>query len=372
MSDARRTAQRLRRLERGVRRRLDAREAGQRIWDSLPAIVQIIAGVTAAYSIAHWGVGHATPLLAVTVTINSLGLSLDARPRRVAATVLGIVVGIGLADAMALVIGKGLWQLVVVLLVVFVVGRAVSPNPAFAVGAAVPSALVVLLPEPEGGPFARSLDGLIGGLVALAVTALIPRDPRAAARREGRRLFSVLEESTVTIADALGAADDAAAELALQRLRRTQPLIDAWSTSLESARSIARIAPLLRRHLPELAVQARVLTASDLTARHLRLLARRVEYLVRDGRRRPELAGLVGEIATAVRLLGAEVDDRELAGAARSLLTDLARRLHPDRVAPDAGVADSTIVLLLRPLVVDLLAGAGADPDQSRELLPPV
>ncbi|WBU39308.1 FUSC family protein [Homoserinibacter sp. YIM 151385] len=363
-------AARLRRLERGVRRRLDARAALRRVWTSGPAIVQIVAAVAAAYSVAHWGLGHAAPIMAVTVSITSLGLSRDARPRRVAMTVLGIVLGIALADGLTLLIGKGLWQLVVVLLVVFVVGRAVFPNPAFAVAAAVPSALVVLVPDPEGGPFTRSLDGLVGGVMALLITAAIPRDPRRAARRDGRALFSVLHESAATVADALGTADAAAAELALARLRRTQPLVDAWTVSLDSAVQVSRIAPLLRRHLPELLAQERVLGSADLTARHLRLLARRVEFLVRDGRPRPELGRLAGEIATAVRLLGDEVDDRELAGAARSLLEDVARRLDPVRLVPGAPVVDSAIVLLLRPLVIDLLVGTGARADDARALLP--
>ena len=73
--------------------RLDARMAGRRVWESLPAIVQIVSAVVAAYSIAHFGIGHAYPVLAVTVTINSLGLTRDARPRRVAETLAGILIG---------------------------------------------------------------------------------------------------------------------------------------------------------------------------------------------------------------------------------------------------------------------------------------
>src|ERR1700712_5236178 len=132
----------LRRLERQVRRRLDLGMAGNRVWASLPAIIQIIAAVVAAYSIAHWGLNHAYPVLAVTVTINSLGFARDARPIRVAQTVIGILVGVAISDGLSLVLGRGVWQLVVVLLVVFIVGRAVAPNPSFAVAAAVPSALV--------------------------------------------------------------------------------------------------------------------------------------------------------------------------------------------------------------------------------------
>jgi uncharacterized membrane protein YgaE (UPF0421/DUF939 family) len=366
------TGDQLRRLERRVRRQLDVRLAGRRVWESLPAIVQILVAVAAAYSIARWGLGHAVPLLAVTLTINALGFSRDARPRRVAESVLGILLGVALGDGLSLLFGKGLWQMLVVLLVVFVVGRAVSTNPAFAVAAAVPSALVVLLPIPAGGPFGRTLDALVGGVVALLVTALIPRDPTRAARRDGRVLFSVLTESLGSVVDSLNDADEAAGELALARLRRTQPLIDDWDASLGTAISVSRISPFLRRQLPELRRDARVQRAADLTARHARTLARRVEFLVRDGVKRPALAGLIGEVTTALGLLGQELDDLQLTGQARSILTDLARRLDPATVIPDAALTDAAIVLMLRPLVIDLLIGTGLEPDDARALLPPV
>ena len=205
----------LRKLERRILRRLDARIALRRVADSLPAIVQILVAVAAAYSIAHWVVGHQFPILAITVTISSLGFTRDARPRRVVESVVGILLGIALADGLSLLFGKGLWQLLFVLLVVFIVGRAVSPNPAFAVAAAIPSALVVLIPDPEGGPFTRSLDGLIGGAIALLVTALVPRDPRRQELRDGRTLFSVFDESIGSIVECLVVPSPGAGELAL-------------------------------------------------------------------------------------------------------------------------------------------------------------
>lgn len=360
----------LRKLERQVRRRLDLRMAGRRVWESLPAIIQIVSAVAASYSIAHFGLAHSYPILAVTVTINSLGFTRDARPRRVVETVIGILLGVALSDGMSLVLGKGLWQLVVVLLVVFVVGRAVSSNPAFAVAAAVPSALVVILPVPDGGPFGRTLDAAIGGAVALLVTALIPRDPRRAATRDRRTLFSAIDQGMESIIDCLSHADTGAGELALTRLRSTQPLIDAWTTSLDSAIAVSRISPWLRPRLPELHRDARALTAADLAARHLRSVARRVEFLVRDGVPRPALAELISQFATGIRYLGDELGDPQLAGVARSVLADLARRLDPAGVVPDAHVTDAALVLMLRPLAVDLLVGTGMPIDEARELLP--
>ncbi len=355
-----------------MRLRVDARMAARRVWESIPAIVQIVSAVAAAYSIAHLGIGHAYPVLAVTVTITSLGLTRDARPRRVAETLVGILIGVAMSDGLSLVLGRGLWQLVVVLLVVLLIGRAFSPNPAFAIAAAVPSALVLILPVPDEGAFGRTLDAAIGGAVALLATALIPRQPATAAARDKRRLFSSIDEALGSIVDALRDADEGAGELGLSRLRRTQPLVDAWSSSLDTALSVSRISPFLRSRLPDLQRSSRALVAADLTTRHLRTIARRVSYLVRDGVGRPALAEIVSQFATGIRLLGDELDDPLVAGAARSLLADLARRLDPAGVVPSAGMTDAALVLMLRPLAVDLLVGSGMSTEDARALLPVV
>jgi uncharacterized membrane protein YgaE (UPF0421/DUF939 family) len=361
----------LRRLERRIAMRVRLRDGASRVVDSLPAILQIIVAVLIAYSIARWLLGHAYPLLAVTVTITSLGLTRDARPRRVAESLLGIVLGVATSESIALLVGSGVWQLGVVLLVVFVVGRFVSPNPQFAVASAIPSAIVMLLPAGEG-LFGRTLDAVIAGIVALLVTALIPRDPGRIAARDRRVMFAVLTESTEAIARSLRDADEAAGELALSRLRRAAPLFDAWKQSLDTAIAVARLSPFLRGRLPELRRSARALDAVDLGTRHLRTIARRCSYLARDGVPRAGLADALTTVATGIRLLGEELHDPQAAGAARSLLTDLARRLDPGALMPEAGLADASALLLLRPLVVDLLVGTGMPYDTARDLLPPI
>jgi uncharacterized membrane protein YgaE (UPF0421/DUF939 family) len=108
--------------------RLDVRASARRTVTALPAIVQIVVAVTASYSIAHYGLGHAVPLLAVTITISSLGLARDARPKVVLENAVGILIGIALSEVMLLALGKGLWQVAVVLLVVLAVARFASPS----------------------------------------------------------------------------------------------------------------------------------------------------------------------------------------------------------------------------------------------------
>lgn len=362
----------LRRLGRRVRFRALVASGWRRVVESLPAIVQITLAAVASYAIAHWGLGHEVPLIAVTVTITTLGLNRDARQRGVLETSIGITVGIVLAELVVLVVGKGWWQLGVVLLATLVVARALSANPAFAIAAAVQSSLIVMLPEPAGGPFTRSLDGIVAGVVALAATALIPRDPRRAAIRDAKALFSVLGESVTGLAEAVERADHPAAELALERLRRTQSMVDTWTTSLGTATAVARISPWLRRHLPELRMQSRILHGADLTARHLRSIARRTIVMLRDGQERPRLAAVLTELGEGIHLLGRQVEERDLDGTAREPLEDFARSLDPAAIVTDGGLAESVVVVLLRPLAVDLLIASGMDGDSARALLPPV
>ncbi|KLD31561.1 hypothetical protein TB15x_23530, partial [Xanthomonas perforans] len=103
-----------------------------RVRESLPAIAQIVVAATAAFAFAHVVLGHPVPLLAATVTVSSLGLVRDARPWRVAETVMGMLVGILIAEVVLIVAGAGWWQIALAMTVTLVVARFLSPQPGFA------------------------------------------------------------------------------------------------------------------------------------------------------------------------------------------------------------------------------------------------
>ena len=360
----------LRRFERRMRLRLDAKVVSQRALRSVPAAIQIVVGVLVSYSFAHFVLGHAVPLLSVTVLISTLGFARDARPRRVLESTIGILVGIVLSELIQILVGQGIWQIALVLFVTIVVARAASPNPAFAVAAATQSMLVLLLPAPPGGPFVRSLDALVAGVVALLMTALVPRDTRRIAARDARNLASALSQGMASMLEGVLESNEPAASLAVERLRNTQGLIDNLAVSLDSALAVARISPFLRRQLPELRRQAALLAGFDLAARHLRVIARRLYFLLREGGGRAELAELLGSLALAVDLLGESVDDPGKRDEAATVLRELAPRLDPDTYMPHAPVNESVFVLLARPLAVDLLVATGLGVEDARGLLP--
>ena len=339
-----------------------------RVRDSAIPIVQIVVAATGAFSFALYVLGHPAPLLAATVCVSSLGLVRDARPRRVLETVLGMLVGILVAEVLLLVAGPGWWQLALALGLTLAVARFLSPQASFAIAAAIQSLIVMVIPA--GGPFLRLVDGVIGGVAALLVTALIPRNPRKAETADGRRLFAAMDSAVGALAQALRRGDRIRAERGLQKARGLQGVVDDWKGSLESGLAIARISPFLRRQRFELARHERIRQSMDLATRNLRVVARRVVYLCDDGVARPVAADVLGELARVCELIGQSLDDISLEPIAQQTLRAVAGRLDPAVLLPGAGLGDQNLIAAMRPLAVDLLTATGMDSAEARACVP--
>lgn len=343
-----------------------------RVKDSLWTIAQIVLAATTAYLIARFGLGHPVPLLSVTVAISSLGFSRDTRPDRVLTTALAMIIGIALSETLLLTFGSGAPQLFFAMASALVLARLISHNPAFALTVTLQAVLVQLLQEPTGGVFARAIDGVIGGAVALAFTALLPRNPIKLSRSDSRSLFRAFKQTLEDIRSVLMNPDVALAEEALERIRSTQPIVDNWRGSLESARAIAKISPVYRWAHKEIATQQLVFDGMDLATRNLRVLARRVDYLTKDGKPRKELADLVSKVLTAVELIANSAEDFSVAPKARKYLTKLVKQLDPKLFNEPLTTSEIAVFMQFRPMVVDLCEAAGIDGQTARDLLPKV
>lgn len=357
-------------LTTGGRARRDLRAGAARVRESALPIVQIVVAATGAYAFALFVLGHAAPLLAATVTISSLGLVRDARPRRVLETVVGMIVGILVAEAILVLAGTGWWQLALTLAASLAVARFLSPQPGFAIAAAIQSAIVMVIPASV--PFLRLIDGVVGGVAALLVTALIPRSPLRAVTRDGHALFRAFDASTATLVQALRRGDRARADRGLQKARALQPLVERWHGALDSGAAIARISPFLRRQRFELHRQDRVRTHMDLAVRNLRVIARRVVYVCDDGLSRPVAADLLTELAAGARLIADSLDDISFEPVAREAVRAVASRLDPGALAAGHPSSDQNLLGALRPLAVDLMTAAGMSAEEARAALPRV
>ena len=345
-------------------------DGSRRLRDSVPAILQVTVTAVAAYAFAVYVLGHDEPLIAAIVAITALGFVRDARPVRVLETVVAMTLGIALAEVLLLAAGPGLLQYGAALALTLAVARLVSANAAFAIAAAVQCSLVMLVPAPVGGPFVRTLDAVVGGAFALAATAIIPRDPRRTAVRDGRRLIDEHVGVLGELADALRAGRTDSAGRALSRARATQPLVESWTASVDSGLAIARVSPFVRRSRFDLERLLVMCSGLDLATRNLRIIARRIEWVLRDGRPRPEIADVHARIATALALLADSLRDVSAQPVARQAFSEIARHLDPVAILPDGPVGDRNTITALRPYLVDLLTATGLELDAARSLLP--
>ena len=348
------------------------RESFTRVIESMAPVLQIVLGVAIAYSFSFFVLQHAIPMFAVTVTISALGFTRDARPRRILETAFGMIVGIALSEILMLLIGKGVWQIALTLLLALITARFISGSASFAVTVGIQSMLVQLLAVPPGGIFVRTIDGVVGGVTALVVTALIPRDPRGLAVQDAEKLFGVFLASLDSLRLATRDVNILVADEALRKVRRTQPLIDNWRMSLDSAISISRISPFLRKHRDELSGQVRLMRGMDLATRNLRVVARRIDFVLRDGNARPYLADLFEQLTAAVNVLQTSLEEPEALRDAQEMFVEIIHQLDPKRHGIADQIAEASVLLLLRPMLVDLLCASGMSEDDARAELPEV
>jgi uncharacterized membrane protein YgaE (UPF0421/DUF939 family) len=347
-------------------------ESTRRVIESAPAILQIVLAATASYAFTTLTLGHANPIFSVTVAITALGFTRDARPRRIVSTAIGMVTGIALSELLLLLIGQGLWQMSIVLLIALTTARFITGSAAFALTVGIQAMLVYIMPAPEGGSFVRSLDGLVGGLTALIFTAIIPRDPRGLANKDATKLFTIFLDSLDALKLAVRNVDVAIVDEALSRVRRSQPLVDNWRLSLDSAIAISKISPFLRKYQDELSGQVRLMRGMDLATRNLRVVVRRVDFLVRDGVSRPYLAELFEQISAATQQLSEGLQSPERLREAQEQFVEIIHQLDPKKFGIADQIREASVLLLLRPLLVDLLCASGMSEDDARAELPAI
>lgn len=346
---------------------------------SVVPAMQMTIGAVSAFAIALYVLGHTAPLFAATTAIISLGFSRDSRLRRVFEVALGCLLGILLGEWLIHVFGAGLWQAAVVLFISIMLARFIDGSPLFTTQMGLQALLVVLLPAPDGGPLTRSLDAAVGGVIAVLITVLAPRDPR---REPQGSLKIVADELTGVLREnALAARTDSApaAFHALSRARSCQPLIDSTQTSLRHAREIAQLSPAFWRHRDELTSMGETAEFLDLAVRSSRVVSRRLASVINHGAVSPEAREQLAEIfdlaADATESLGRALMEKTNSARqsnnmmAQNELSDAAVQLHPRELSVD-GFEGEGLVLLIRPLVVDLLQATGLSHEDAVQFLP--
>jgi uncharacterized membrane protein YgaE (UPF0421/DUF939 family) len=274
-------------------------------------ILQTAAAAVAAWYLAQLLVAEQRPVFAAVAAVVSLGATYGQRPERAIELVGGVVLGIGLADLLVGAIGSGPLQLG--LLVMLAMGAAVllGGGPLLVTEAAVSATLLVLLePSSTALPSSRLIEALVGGGVALAVSALaFPPNPAILVGRSAQAVFGGLGRALEEVAAALADGDLRRSEGALEAAREIDRDLAALDEALVVGRETARLSPGRRGARSELDRYARATRHVDLAVRNTRVLARHaVRFLRGGGAPPPALPEAVHELGQAVWLLAAELD----------------------------------------------------------------
>jgi uncharacterized membrane protein YgaE (UPF0421/DUF939 family) len=357
-----------------------------RIRTSWWSIGQSALGGALAWELAVRLFGHPAPFFAAVAAIVCLSISVLNRLRRVLELALGVTIGVVFGDLLVREIGRGGWQLGVVVLIAMTVGLLFDGGALIVNQAALQAVFVAALPPPTGGYLGRWQDALLGGVTALAIAFLLPADPRPAMRRQADAVTHAVAGALRACAAAARAADPEAAFAALESARATQPMLDSWTDAVRAAEEISRLSPLRRRADPEIAGHRRSLDAVDRAVRNLRVALRRALAAIEDDATAvaaadprmepppsslpPDLLDRFDELAGALHTLPGALLDPGGEGGRRAIaaLVTLAGRLDPDQLA--ARSMSATVVLAqLRSAVIDLLQVPGVSQDDARDLL---
>jgi hypothetical protein len=136
--------------------RLSARARAERLRDAARAILQATLAAPIAWLIATEIVGHAQPFFAPVSAMITLGLTQGERGRRAIEVVLGVTLGIAIADLLVIVLGTGWWQLALVVGLAMSIALLLGSGQMFAQQAAVSAALVATLQPPDGASRSRA------------------------------------------------------------------------------------------------------------------------------------------------------------------------------------------------------------------------
>ena len=283
----------------------------RRLRDGWLRIVEATLAATLAWLVAAHVLGHGQPFFAPASALIVLGVTQGQRLQRAVEIVIGVAVGVLVADLITRALGpQTIWSLTTVTLLTLTTAIFVGGGPLLAVQATV-SALYATVVAPPGSGLVptRFVDALVGGALALLVNQLpLHRDPMVTLLSEAGKVFDALSAILVDTADALAAHDLHAARAALDRARATDPAVTALEAALNVGQDALRLDPLRRRRQGLLRRYEDVTREVDYAARNVRVLARAVVALTREPTRPPAaLAEALRQLALAVTALSADV-----------------------------------------------------------------
>lgn len=332
-------------------------------------LAQAAIAAALAWVLAREALGHPQPFFAAVAAIVSLGATRGQRGRQALELMLGVAVGIGVADLVIAVLGTGAWQIALVVFGAMATTVLLGERRLMINQAAVSAALVATIDPPTGAlPPDRFFDALIGSGIALVFSQILfPDDPVKTLRRAARPILSELAATLEDIAQALADNDLAAAQRALDRARSVSAPWERFRETLDAGLDAVRFVPMRWSGREGVALFADAGTSLDLSVRDLRVIARAALRMLRLHDQPPaELPDALRHLADSVRGVGRRLVDEGVCddAVASALAAACEGRAAFER---SRSVTSGVLVGSIEAMAVDLLRGLGLGPEEARE-----
>lgn len=351
--------------------RVSAEQALGRVRAGSWPVVQTAVAAALAWSAAAVVLGHDRPFVAAIAAVISVGAVAGQTLKRAAEWILGVAVGLTVADLIMMAIGTGPVQTGIIVGLAMFAALMIRSGIMFVTEAGVSALLVAGLdPTTYGVSPDRFLEALVGGGVALAVSAIFPSNPSTRARQAARPVLEDLAAALRDSAAALIGGDLELAERGLSEARRIDGSLAQLREELDGGYQIARYSPSRRRHLGYLGYYAAAADQLDLAVRNTRVLARAAVTMVREKGAAPgQLPEAILGLALAVEALAGylEQPDHPLDDVRRFALE--AAREATAVLEGSNDLETSVLVAQIRSTAVDLLQAAGMNSSEALQAL---
>ncbi len=368
------TRERLQQVDKSVQARL------KRVRKRLLPIMQIGLAAGLAYFLARDVAGHPRPFFAPISVVIIIGMTGGDRVSKSLDMALGCILGVLVGDLIFYRLGDGGWQIAVIvagsLLIASFLSSSILVNNQAAIGAILIA--TIMPPDAEVTGIDRTVDAIIGCLVALATIALIPQAPMQSARAEVSKVLGIMSSVLDDVSDGLRENNPASIDEALDLIRGTQTGIDDLAAAIKAGQETSRVSPFLwgtRRYINSL---ARVIPPVDNAVRTTRVLARRAGVLADDNDSATTAQIQLLDTLSQVCLELSEVYDVNSRVTQATVIPQCVNELRQAAqeagmdVIPEDGVLSAYAILAqTRSLIVDLLMVCGMSNESALAALAP-
>lgn len=338
----------------------------------------IQAGVAAGLSYLLGKVlGHDQPFFAPMAAVIVLSTTGGERFRRSIELVIGVSLGVGLGDLLIATVGTGPWQIAVAVMASIALATVIDRGVLLANQAAFAAVLVAtILPPGTSGGTNRMVDAFIGGMVGLAVMALVPESPLRSGRREISKILGITAHVLTQVEQAAARADADAIVEALREARGTQGQINTMIAAANTGKENLNVSPLLWNQRHRIQSLIRILNPVDNVIRNTRVLARHARHLAEiEHTPSGEQLLLLQRIAAVAQRLSDLYNGQGSESAEIPILIkelkEIGARAGRD-VALDQALPAQVMLGQTRALIVDLLQVCGLSRDSAMEALAPI